>query len=41
MSFLSCIGHIMEGSGIPEMLEIIYTTNTVPHMLSGKAIARR
>lgn len=39
MSFLSCIGHIVEGFGIQEILEIIYATNTVPHMLSGKAIA--
>lgn len=40
MSFLSCVGHIMEGSGIQEILELIYATNTVPHMLGGKAIAR-
>lgn len=28
MSFLSCIGHIMEGSGIQEILELIHATNT-------------
>lgn len=30
----------MEGSGIQEILEKNYATNTVPHKLSGKAIAR-
>jgi hypothetical protein len=40
MSFLGCIGHIMEGSVLQEMLEIIYATNTVPHILNGRAIAR-
>ena len=40
MSFLGCIGHIMAGSGMEELLELIYAKNTVPHILSGKAVAR-
>jgi hypothetical protein len=40
MSFLGSIGHIMAGSGISEILSIIYAENTVDHMLSGKALAR-
>ncbi|CAH3151809.1 unnamed protein product [Porites lobata] len=40
MSFLGCIGHIMAGSGIEEVLELVYAKNAVPHILSGKAVAR-
>lgn len=40
MSFFSCIGHIIERSGIQGKLELTYNTNIVPHMLSGRAIAR-
>ena len=40
MSFLGCIGHIMAGSGLQELLECIYASNTVGHMLSGKAVSR-
>ena len=40
MSYLGCIGNIMNGSGLQEILEIIYASNAVPHMLSGKAVAR-
>ena len=40
MSYLGSIGYIMSGSGLTELLELIYASNTVPHMLSGKAIAR-
>jgi hypothetical protein len=40
MSFLGCIGHIMAGSGLADVLELIYAKNAVVHMLSGKAIAR-
>ena len=39
MSFLGCIGHIMAGSGIEEVLELVYAKNAVPHILSGKAVA--
>ena len=38
MSFIGCIGHLMAGSGLQEMLETIYASNTVIHMLTGKAI---
>ena len=40
MSFLGSIGHLMTGSGLQSILELIYADHTVPHMLSGKAIAR-
>ena len=40
MSFLGAIGHLMSGSGIQELLEVVYSSNTVAHMLSGKAVAR-
>ena len=40
MSFLGCIGHVMSGSGLKEVLELVYATNAVGHMLSGKALAR-
>ena len=40
MSFLGCIGHLMAGSGLRQLLELIYALNTVVHMLVGKAIAR-
>lgn len=40
MSFLGCIGSIMSGSGIEELLEIVYASNNVGHMLTGKAVQR-
>lgn len=40
MSFIGCIGYTMEGSGLREVLELAYAPNTVPHLLSGKAISR-
>ena len=40
MSSLGCIGHVMAGSGLKEVLELVYATNLVGHMLSGKALAR-
>ena len=40
MSFLGAIGHLMNASGLQPMLETIYAGQTVPHMLSGKAISR-
>ena len=40
MSFLGSIGHIMEGSGLEDLLELVYAKNTVSHMMSGKAISR-
>ena len=40
MSFLGCIGHLMAGSDLKELLEVIYTSNAVDNMLTGKAISR-
>ncbi len=40
MSFLGCIGHIMGGSGLQQLLEQVYAGNTVSHMLTGKAYDR-
>jgi hypothetical protein len=40
VSFLGSIGHLMGGSGLHELLEVIYAGNTIGHMLSGKAVAR-
>ncbi len=40
MSFLGSIGHLMAGSGLQEILEQVYASNTVSHMLTGKAISR-
>ena len=36
--FLGSIGHIMKGSGVQEVLELIYAHNGVSHILSGKAV---
>jgi hypothetical protein len=38
MSFLGSIGHLMSGSGLAELLELIYAPHTVPHILSGTGI---
>ena len=40
MSFLGTIGHLMAGSGLRELLELIYASNAVDHILTGKDIAR-
>ena len=40
MSFLGSIGHLMAGTGLQELLEVIFAGNTVAHILSGKAVAR-
>ena len=40
MSFLGDIGNVMAGSGLKELFEVIYAEGAVPHMHSGKAIAR-
>ncbi len=40
MSFIGSIGHLMTGSGLQELLEVVYASNSVTHMMSGKAIAR-
>ena len=40
MSFYGSIVHLMAGSGLQPILELICAEHTVPHMLSGKAFAR-
>ena len=40
MSFLGCIGHLMAGSDLKELLEVIYASNAVDTMLTGKPISR-
>ena len=40
MSFLGSIGHLMMGTGLQPLLEQVYAENTVPYILSGKAVSR-
>ena len=40
MSFLGAIGHLMSGSGLEEILELVYAQNRVPKILCGKPIDR-
>lgn len=40
MSYLGCIGHVMAGSGIEELFSLNYGSNTVLHIMTGKAYAR-
>lgn len=40
MSFLGCMGYLMSGSGLEELLEVLYAKNAVLHMMHGKAVAR-
>ena len=40
MSYLGDVGHLMTGSGLHSLLEQVYAANTVPHMISGKAVDR-
>ena len=40
MSFLGSIGRLMECSGISELFQIVYSSDTAVHMLSGKAYSR-
>ena len=40
MSFLGSIGHIMAGSGIKELFEMIYASQAVEQIMSRKAISR-
>ena len=39
MSFLGAIGNIMRGSGIEDIFGLIYSSNTIEHILSSKACA--
>ena len=40
MSCLGSIGNLMTGSGIEQVLQLIYGKDVVPHIISGKAISR-
>ena len=40
MSFLGSVGAIMKGSGLEDLLSVVYTENSVMHLLSGKAVSR-
>jgi len=40
MNFLDAIGYVMKGSGIEELLGLLYGPSTVDHVMSGKAFAR-
>ena len=40
MSFLGSVGHLMKGTGLEEVLELIYPDNTVGQILNGKAVSR-
>ena len=40
MSYLGAIGNIMTGSGLKEVLELIYAENAVEYIFGDKAIAR-
>jgi len=40
MNFLGVIGYVMKGSGIEELLGLLYGPSTVDHVMSGKAFAR-
>ncbi|MFI5406480.1 MAG: hypothetical protein ACHQ1D_08200 [Nitrososphaerales archaeon] len=37
MSFLGCIDHLMKGSGLEEVLKLVFGSDVVEHVLSGKA----
>ena len=40
MSFLGNVGAIMKGSGLEDLLSVVYAENSVMYMLSGKAVSR-
>ena len=40
MSFQGSIGAVVGGSGLDKLLELIYASNSVTHIMSGKAVAR-
>ena len=40
MSFLGTIGHLMEGTGLQNVMELAYAPNAVLHMMRGKAVSR-
>ena len=40
MTFLGAIGHLMQGTGLAEIFELIYADNAVPKIVDGKAYSR-
>ena len=40
MSFRGSIGYVMIGSGLQQLLVVIYDPNAVMHIMSGKAFSR-
>ena len=40
MSFLGCIGCIIDNSRMGDVLKLIYAENKVPYLLSGKTVDR-
>jgi len=40
MSYLGCIGRLLENSGLSEALEVVYDSNAGTHILTGKTLAR-
>ena len=40
MNVLGAIGTMMQGSGLREILEVIYGENAVKHMFTGKSVQR-
>ena len=40
MNLLGAIGTVMDGSGLTDILQTIYSENAVVHMMSGKAVQR-
>ena len=40
MSFLGSVGVIMKGSGLEDLLSVVYAENSVMYMLSGKVVSR-
>ena len=39
MSFLGCIGQLMENTGLQELIETVNASNSVGHMLNGKSVS--
>ena len=40
MSFIGCMGRLTAGSGLQQLLGVVFAQNSVTHMLTGKIIAR-
>lgn len=40
LSFMGAVGHIMAGSGLEDLWKTVYATNSVTHMMTGRAYSR-